>query len=350
MGMSEKEFGRYVTKLIGGDNLTRTEVTECFNEILLDRQSEMQQGAFLAALTAKGETAEEMAGVWSAIYELDTVKVKIDIDEPLVENCGTGMDRMNTFNISTAASIVAAADGIRMAKHGARAITSACGTVDILEELGVNVECTPDLVKKSIETAGIGIFNGMSPLIHPQALGRILSKISFGSVLNIAASLANPAAPTIAVRGVYCPDLLEPVAYTMRKIGMSRGLVVYGEGPDGKGIDEASTMGESLICEIKEDGSMTRYKITPEEFGINRCGVEDLAVMSEKHLEAKRFKALLEGNETQARIDIVCLNAGLTMYVAGKQPSIKDGYNRARILLLSGMAAKKLDDWVKAQQ
>ena len=350
--MTAKEFGAFITRLIGKRSLTREETVDCFSDILQNVQSDMQQGAFLAALTAKGESAEEIAAAWQVIYELDTAKVSINTDQPLVENCGTGMDAVKTFNISTAASVIAAADGIAMAKHGARAITSRCGSVDILEELGVNVECSPDAVKKSIETVGIGMFNGMSPLVHPQALGRILSQISFGTVLNIAASLANPASPKLAVRGVYSPDLLTPTAKAMKEIGYSRALVIYGEGEPGTegGIDEASTMGRSHIRELTPDGNIAEYEIRPEQFEITPARASDLRMEQDTATEARRMKNLLTSNETQARMDIVCLNAGLILYLADSQPSIKAGYHRARQLLSTDKPIIKLNDWIRAQQ
>ena len=141
-----------------------------FHPILLNEQPDLQQGAFLAAITAKGPTPEEIAGIWEAIYEVDTVKVRPEVSGPLVENCGTGMDSIKTFNVSTAAALVAASDGVFIARHGARAITSRCGTVDLLESLGIDMECDAAVVKRSIEKAGIGIFNGMSQKVHPQAL------------------------------------------------------------------------------------------------------------------------------------------------------------------------------------
>jgi len=349
--MTAKEFGACITRLIEKQSLTKEEAANCFSDILKNNQSDMQQGAFLAAITAKGETAEEIAAAWQAIYDLDTVKVSINIDQPLVENCGTGMDAIKTFNISTAASIIAASDGVPIARHGARAITSKCGTVDILEELGVNVECPPETVKKSIESTGIGIFNGMSPLVHPNALGRILSQISFGSVLNIAASLANPALPKIAVRGVYSPDMLLPAAETMKEIGYTRAIVVYGEGEPGKngGIDEASTMGKSHICELV-NGEISQYIISPEDFGIKAARACDLIMGEDISAEAMRMKSLLTGGDTRERTDVVCLNAGLILYLTGSQPTIKAGYERALYLVSTDKPINKLKDWVEAQQ
>ena len=156
-------FGWQIQKLINGQDLTRAESYAMFRQVLDDAQPDLQQGAFLAALAAKGETPEEIAGAWQAIFELDTVRVPDNLGAPLVENSGTGMDSLKTFNISSAAAVVAAAGGVRMARHGARALTSTCGTVDLLEAVGVDVECDVPAVARSIRRAGIGLFNGASP-------------------------------------------------------------------------------------------------------------------------------------------------------------------------------------------
>jgi len=345
-----KQFGAVITRLMNKENLLRSETREFFSEVLLNEQTEMHQGAFLAALTAKGVSTDEIAGVWDAIYNIDTVKVIPDTLEPLVENCGTGMDSLKTFNISTGASLVAAAAGVRMVKHGARAITSTCGTIDILEELGVDVECDPQVVKQSIENAGIGIFNGMSPKVHPQALGRILSQISFGTVLNIAASLANPAMPQYAVRGVYAREMVEPVAQVMREIGYQKALVVYGASQDGsQGMDEASTLGETVIAELRENGEINTYSFLPEDIGLQPGEQDSLTASSNRTEEALRFISVISGQETGARSDIVCLNAGLILYLMNISESIQEGCKMAREIIFSGQALQKLKEWVQAQ-
>lgn len=345
-----KKFGSVISRLISKENLTRKEAKEMFTQMLLNQQPDIQQGAFLAALKSKGETAEEIAGSWEAIYELDTVKVTPDTDRPLVENCGTGMDTLKTFNISTAASIIAAAAGVVMAKHGARAITSTCGTIDILEALGVDVECEPHIVKKSIEKAGIGIFNGMSPKVHPQALGRILSQISFGTTLNIAASLANPALPCHGVRGVYAKELVEPVARVMREIGYKKALVIHGLDQEGsQGMDEASTIGETHVAELTENGQITRYSLRPEDFGIKPADKHFLAPSTDLEKESLLFVQLLSGQQNGPRTDIVCLNSALVLYLMNISVNIKDGYEKSKEILFSGMAMKKLREWVAEQ-
>lgn len=346
----QKEFGDLIAQLICRKDMDRHTAKTKFTEVLENRQTQMQQGAFLAALTAKGETAPEIAGIWEAIYEADTVKISPDTSTPVVDNCGTGMDSIKTFNISTAASVIAAAAGIKMAKHGARAITSTCGTIDILEELGVDVECEPAIVKQSIERAGIGIFNGMSPKVHPQALGRILSQISFGTVLNIAASLANPALPKYGVRGVYSRALVEPVTRVMRDIGYKKALVVHGLDAVGiLGMDEASTLGETVIGELKESGEINIYSFFPEDIGISRTQNHMLAPLNDRKQEARRLVSILRGQEDESRIAIVCLNAGLILFLMDLSCSIVEGYKKAREIIFSGQAIGKLKDWVREQ-
>jgi len=343
-------FGSRVDALIKGQNLTRVEAKEMFRQVLSSEQPDLQQGAFLAAMTAKGATPEEIAGSWEAIYELDTVKVRPEVNGPLVENCGTGMDSIKTFNISTSAAIVAAADGVCMAKHGSRAITSRCGTVDILEALGVDVECDVALVKRSIERAGIGIFNGMSGKVHPQALYRILSQVRFGTILNIAASLANPALPTYGVRGVYSREMVLPTARAMREIGYRRALVVHGlDGEGCRGMDEISTLGETLVAELHDDGQIVEYSIFPEDMGMERGTEEAIGVKADRHQEALLMLRMLSGEDGGGRKDIVCLNAAAILYITGRAPDLKEGVAMAGEMLESKRPIQKLKDWIEQQ-
>jgi anthranilate phosphoribosyltransferase len=345
-----KGFGAKVDALIKGNDISRGEAREMFRQVLLNQQPDLQQGAFLAALTAKGATPEELAGSWEAIYEIDTVKVSIDAGGPLVDNCGTGMDTLKTFNISTAAAIIAAADGVRMAKHGARAITSRCGTVDIVEALGVDVECDATMVKRSIENAGIGMFNGMSPKTHPQALYRILSQVRFGTVLNIAASLANPAMPTYGVRGVYSKEMIMPTIRTMKEIGYERALVLHGTDASGaRGLDEASTIGPTYVAELHADGEVAEWRVDPAELGIARAAEKDILCHLDKEREALLMLRLFGGEDRGPRRDIVCLNAAPVLCVSGRADGLAEGYAIAGDILESGRAAAKLKEWVRWQ-
>jgi anthranilate phosphoribosyltransferase len=343
-----KQLGQIITRLIAKEDLSLNESHDAFTMVLGNEVSDMQQGAFLAALTAKGETADEVAGGWRAVYELDTQKVDLtDLD--IVDNCGTGMDSFKTFNISTAASIVAAAGGVTIARHGARAITSSCGTVDMAECLGINVECSVELVEKSIRQAGIGLFNGMSPEVHPMALGRILSQICFGSPLNIAASLAHPALPKVAVRGVYSPALLRPVAEVMQAIGYTDALVVYG-GISGskKGMDEGSVCGLTSAAHL-QNCSISDLSFFPEDCGLEKHDCRLLAADQDKKQAAAKMYQLLAGKGEQARLDAVILNSGLIFFVRNAVTTIEEGVEKARNILMSGQALATLQRWIEVQ-
>ncbi len=343
-----RQLGEFITRLIAKENLTRKESYEGFRMVLNNQVSDMQQGAFLAALTAKGENSAEVTGGWQAVYDLDTEKVDLN-GMDVVDNCGTGMDTFKTFNISTAASLVAAAGGVKIARHGARAITSSCGTVDMAECFGVDMECDVNTVARSIKETGIGLFNGMSPRVHPLALGRILSQICFGSPLNIAASLAHPALPKIAVRGVYSPTLLRPVAEVMKSIGYTDALVIYGTiSGSVKGMDEASVCGTTSGIHLK-GGKLSDITFGPEHCGLKKRDAASLAADPDKKSGAVKMYQLLAGKGDEARSDAVILNSALIFYVKGMVTTVSGGVEKARELLLSGTALKPLKQWVAVQ-
>jgi anthranilate phosphoribosyltransferase len=350
---SPKTFGANIQRLIRGESLTREETYGMFREVLLDQQPDLQQGAFLAALVAKGETTDEIAGAWRAIDEIDTVHVSGELPGPLCDNSGTGMDRLKTFKVSTAAGIVAAACGVTMARHGARALTSTCGTVDLLEAVGVDVDCEVSDVEQSIREVGIGLFNGMSARVHPGALGRILSQIHFGSTLNIAASLANPGRPSLALRGVYHPDLVDRAASVMQQIGYARAMVVYGQDDASRlGMDELSPCGETIVREFGgggEGGGERRYTLRPEAVGLDPVPFEEIAACGDVVQEALRFVRVLSGRGPSACEAFTCYNAGAVLYVAGACGSIAEGVERSREAIRSGRALDKLRGWVGVQ-
>ena len=349
-----RAFGADVQRLIEGRDLTRERTYELFRQVLLGEQPDLQQGALLAALVAKGETPEEIAGAWQAIVEFDTVPAAIasvaDAQRPLVENSGTGMDTLKTFNVSSAAAIVAASRGARLARHGARALTSRCGAVDILEAVGVDVDCDVTAVERSIDLAGIGLFNGMSPAVHPGGLGRILSQIRFGSTLNIAASLANPVRPTHGVRGVYAEGLLGPVGNVMMEIGYEHALVVHGyDDRREAGMDELSVLGTTVVSELRADGRRDSYTVEPEDFGLRRAAHDEIAPLDDLRSEAVRFLQVLGGRGHEACGDAACLNAAAVLYVSGQAGDLGDGLAQAREAVASGAALAKLEEWVAAQ-
>lgn len=345
-----KAFGANIQRLLSKQNLSRQETYEMFSQLLDNEQPDLQQGAFLAALAAKGETTDEIIGAWMAICDLDTVAAFTDVPGPIIENSGTGMDSLKTFNVSSAAAVVASACNATMVRHGARALTSFCGTVDILESVGLDVECDVQTVVQSIRQEGIGLFNGMSAKVHPGGLGRILSQIRFGTTLNIAASLANPIKPTHGLRGVYSESLVKPVADIMAAIGYVRGLIVHGKADScAGGMDELSICGESVVHEFSDSGESHAYMLRPEDVGLRTVPFAEIATTGELKKESDRFLKVLSGKGHQGCIDFTCLNAGAALYIGNQAESITEGVCMAREAIASGAAIDKLRRWVSVQ-
>jgi anthranilate phosphoribosyltransferase len=348
--LSRKAFGQGLQRLIRKENLDSGTAYAMFRELMANTQPDLHQGAFLAALTAKGETVDEMAAAWKAIMDLDTVILEEPLPDIRVENSGTGMDSLKTFNVSSAAAIVAAACGVTMTRHGARALTSFCGTVDILESVGLDVDCPASVVADSIRQAGIGLFNGMSPTIHPGGLGRILSQIHFGSTLNIAASLANPARPTHAVRGVWNPAMMGNVAALMPTLGIRRGLVVHGlDDRRSGGMDELSVTGETWIHEFSAGSPDRTYRIRPEEAGLACYPFESIATSGNLQMERTRFLRVLQGHGEEACTAFTCLNAAAILMVADAVSDLAEGVTKSRQAIDDGRALQKMKAWIGVQ-
>ena len=345
-----RRFGAIVVRLTHGENLSREETRECWRQICEEEQSDLQQGAFIGALKAKPETPEEVAGTFEALYEYDTVKVEVKTPEPLIDNCGTGADSLKTLNISTGAAIIGASLGLYVVRHAARAISSNCGAIDVIEALGVNVESVPEVPKKSIENAGICAWNAFLPKVHPKTLARVLSQIRFGSAINLVGPLLNPTRPTYKVMGVPSREMIEIEAKTLQVLGFKRAFVMHGlDDESKKGMDEISILGTTHAAELGEDGSIRNYALTPEEFGIKRARFEDIASSRDVKRDALALLRVLAGKDAGPRCDIVCLNAAPMLYITGKAGTIKDGLRMAREAVASGKALAKLRDWVTWQ-
>ena len=345
-----RKFGAVVVRLTLGKNITREEARECWQQICEEEQSDLQQGAFIGALKAKPETPEEVAGTFEALYEYDTVKVKVDTPEPLIDNCGTGADALKTFNISTGAAIVGSACGLYVVRHAARAISSNCGAVDVVEALGVNVESAPELPKQSIEKAGICVWNAFLPSVHPKTLARVLSQIRFGSAINLVGPLLNPTMPTFKVMGVPTMDMIDIEARTLQKIGFRRAFVMHGlDAGNEKGMDELSTLGTTHVAELTEDGAIEKYALAPEDFGIKRAQYEELASSRDVQNDALTLLRVIMGKDQGPRSDIVCLNTAPLLYITGKAKDLKEGIDMAREAIANGSAVEKLRSWVTWQ-
>lgn len=345
-----QSFGHAIQRLLRREDLDYETAFRLFREVLTGEQPELHEGAFLAALAAKGENRDEIAAAWAAIMECDTTPWTGPLPECRAENSGTGMDSLKTFHVSSAAAIVAAACGVTVARHGARALTSACGTVDLLESVGVDVECPSALVEESVRRTGIGLFNGMSPAVHPGGLGRILSRIRFGSILNIAASLANPARPTHVVRGVWSAAMVDPVAGLLPALGVRRGLVVHGfdDRREG-GMDELSVTGETRVREFGEGLPARSWRLRPEDAGLKTRRFEEIAALGGPEAEGGRFLRVLAGRGEEACVDFTCLNAGALLYAAQAAAGLPEGVARCRAAIEDGRARRKLREWVGTQ-
>jgi anthranilate phosphoribosyltransferase len=259
------------------------------------------------------------------------------------------MDSLKTFNVSSVAAIVAASCGATLARHGARALTSSCGTVDVLEALGIGVEAPIEKIQESIRVTGLGLFNGMSAKVHPCALGRILSQIRFGSTLNIAASLANPARPDRVLRGVYAPRLLPLVADVLKAIGVEQGMVVHGyDALLQGGMDELSITGPTEIISFTQQERQT-YTLKPEDVGLHTARFEEIAALGDVKAERDRLLAILSGKGTQACTEMTCLNAAAILFVGGLVGSLEAGVQRSREALSDGRAFAKLQQWRSLQ-
>ena len=325
-----------IVKIVNKEDLTYDEAYTVMNEIMSGKTTPTQNAAFLAALStksARAETTDEIAGC-AAAMRAHSVRVKTDME--LFEIVGTGGDNAHSFNISTTSALVAAAGGMKVAKHGNRAASSKCGTADCLEALGVNILQSPAKCMELLNTAGICFFFAQKYHTSMKYVGAIRKELGFRTVFNILGPLTNPAVPTTQLLGVYDGYLVEPLAQVLINLGIKRGMVVYG--PDK--LDEISLSAPTTICEIK-DGWFKSSVITPEDFGLQRCRKEDLRGGTPEE-NAEITRSILRGEKGPKR-DAVLMNAGASLYIGGKAGSMKDGIILAAQLIDSGKAAETLN-------
>ncbi|MBR3040576.1 MAG: anthranilate phosphoribosyltransferase, partial [Lachnospiraceae bacterium] len=296
--------------------------------------------AFLAALStksAKAETTDEIAGCAAAMRDHAT---KVETGMEVFEIVGTGGDNAQSFNISTTSALVAAAGGVKVAKHGNRAASSKCGTADCLEALGVNISQSPARCVELLNEVGMCFFFAQKYHSSMKYVGPIRKELGFRTVFNILGPLTNPGSPTMQLLGVYDEYLVEPLAQVLVSLGVKRGMVVYGMDK----LDEISLSAPTKISEIR-DGWYKTYTITPEDFGMERCTKQDL-VGGTPEENATITKAILNG-EKGAKRNAVLLNAGASLYIAGKADSFKDGVVLAAELIDSGKAMQTLEKFVE---
>ena len=325
-----------IVKIVSKEDLTYDEAYTVMNEIMSGETTPTQNAAFLAALStksARAETTDEIAGCAAAMREKAT---RVDAGGDLFEIVGTGGDNAQSFNISTTSALVAAAGGMRVAKHGNRAASSKCGTADCLEALGVNIQQGPDRCRQLLDEAGMCFFFAQKYHSSMKYVGAIRKELGFRTVFNILGPLTNPGHPSMQLLGVYDEYLVQPLAQVLMNLGVKRGMVVYGQDK----LDEISLSAPTTVCEF-QDGWMKNYVITPEQFGLQRCSKQDLVGGSPEE-NAAITRAILAGEKGPKR-DAVLMNAGAALYIGGKAASLAEGIALAAKLIDSGMAAATLD-------
>jgi len=328
----------YIKPLLQGENLSAEGAEQLLDIIFEGQTSEVQIAAFLTAMRAKGATAAELAGLAKSLRK-HAVAVKVDIDN-LVDTCGTGGGAIKTSNVSTAAAIVAAGAGVYVAKHGNRGITSSCGSADVLEELGVKIDASAEVVAECIRQAHIGFM--FAPMFHPamKYVQPIRKALGFRTVFNILGPLANPANAQRQVLGVADENLMQPIVKALKLLGTRYAMVVHSNG-----MDEISTAAVTKIAELKE-GQITNKELNPEDLGITPPSVEELKVTDAK-TSARVLRDILAGKETGPRKDIVILNAAAAIIVAGLANDFQSAIELANASVNSGKALDCLEKLIE---
>lgn len=327
-----------INKVVKGNNLTLDEAKDVMRQLLGGGATQAQIGSMLTALRMKGETLDEIIGC-AAVMQEKAENLSIG-KERYIDFVGTGGDGTNTFNISTTAAFCAAGAGVKIAKHGNRAVSSRSGSVDLLEKLGINVMLEAEQVKKCFEKTGMGFM--FAQVFHKSMknVGQARKELGMRSIFNILGPLSNPSGAKYQLIGVFNKELTRTFAEAMLKMGVVHALVVNGE----DGMDEITTTGKTYIAEIT-DGRINEYTISGEDFGIKKAGREDIAG-SDADTNAKTTINILKGEKGPKR-DIVCLNAGAAIYVAGLAGSIGEGVKLAQESIDSGKAYAKLEEIIK---
>ena len=329
-----------IIKVVGKEDLTYDEAYAVMNEIMSGETTPTQNAAYLAALSAKSakaETTDEIAGCAAAMRDHAT---KVDTGMDIFEIVGTGGDNAGSFNISTTSAIVAAAGGMKVAKHGNRAASSKCGTADCLEALGVNINQSPERCVELLKEAGMCFFFAQKYHSSMRYVGAIRKELGFRTVFNILGPLTNPGSPSMQLLGVYDEYLVEPLAQVLVSLGVKRGMVVYGMDK----LDEISMSAPTKICQIK-DGWFRNFTVKPEDFGFVRCKKEDL-VGGTPEENARITVGILKGEKGPKR-DAVLMNAGAALAIGGKVETIREGIVMAAELIDSGKAYETLEKLIE---
>lgn len=333
-----------IAKLVRRENLLPEEAEEAMTEIMSGKASDAQIASFITALRMKGETVEEITALASVMRRL-CIRINPSVNGRFVDTCGTGGDSVKTFNVSTIAALIAAGAGVYVAKHGNRSVTSKCGSADLLEALGFNLNMSPEAVKNSIESIGIGFM--FAPVFHPAMKHAIGPRREIGirTVFNILGPLTNPAGAKAQLLGVCEEHLLKPVANVLKNLGVENAMVVYGS----DGLDEISITGRTNVFLVSNGRIVSKY-IEPEDFGLKRAN-KDYIQVSSKEESVKVALNILRNHEDDDSIvskrNMALMNAAAAIFLGGKAENISEAFETARESLESGAAYNKLRDLVK---
>lgn len=344
LSTSAAEMRAIIARASRGEALSALEAEQVFNAMMTGEASPIHAASLLTAMRLRGETPGEVAGGVRALRRA-MVPVPASAPDTLVDTCGTGGGSLTTFNISTAAAILAAGAGVRIAKHGNRSFSSRCGSADVLEALDVVIELSPDAMAKVLDEAGIVFM--FAPILHPamRHLGPVRADLGFATIMNLLGPLTNPAGARRQVVGVSDPRLLELIAGALRELEHDRALVVHGQ----PGIDELSPLGTTDVVELR-DGEIRRYQIDPaRDFGWEGFSAEGLAGGGPEE-NAAVVRDVLEGRGPDVARAAVTLNAGAALYLAGLAESVTDGVARAEEALDAGAGADRLEMLREATQ
>ncbi len=327
-----------IQKLTQRQDLAYDEALTVMNEIMGGQASDVQMSAYLTALSMKGETIDEITAS-AAAMRAHCIKLLHDME--VLEIVGTGGDGANSINISTTASILIAAAGVPVAKHGNRAASSKCGSADVLEALGINITIPAEKSAKLLAEIGICFLFAQNYHIAMKYVAPVRRELGIRTIFNILGPLANPAGATMQVMGVYDSALLAPLARVLSNLGVRRGMVVYGEDR----LDEISMSAPTQICEIR-DGAFQQYTISPEDFGYTTCDKSEL-VGGAPSENAAISRDILSGKERGAKRGAVVLNAGAALYIAGKADTLAAGVALTEQTIESGAAVQKLEEFIR---
>lgn len=328
-----------IAQLMNKEDLSADTVEAVMDEIMTGNATQAQMAAYLVALEMKGETIEEITASAKGMRKAGT---PLKHEGSVFEIVGTGGDCSNSFNISTIASLVIAASGVKVAKHGNRAASSKSGAADCLEALGVNLAIEPEKNEKVLDECGICFLFAQKYHSAMRFVGPVRKELGVRTIFNILGPLTNPAAADVQVMGVYDEKLLEPMAKVLSNLGVKRGMVVYGTDR----LDEVSISAPTKVCDF-DNGSFKSYTITPEDMGLKTADKSEILGGTGAE-NAEITKGILKGEIKGAKRDVVLLNAACGLYVTGKAPSVAEGVKLAAELIDSGKALAKLDEFVAA--